>query len=293
MEMVKNEKKIDYKARKKPSIVDIKLSWHLLKKNFKYYGRISFFSFIGTLIIIFIILIIYHFMLSSINGVVNGWVINSLYRSIPILVPLGFLLFWAFYESGYGLTYDIMSTGDDFAESKGGFYYFQNFWWQNILIAFITNFSTLFIIFPIIDLNRLTELGEVVYFIIIICVNFIFYLVFFFVLPSLTAKGSLSKAFEENFMILRKNPKRIFISTFLLYIIFEVPIGILLVFYFTLVGLQPGNIDTFPFIIIMMIAFCGYFLANSMHNLVATRIYSYYIEDFGKKDESISIKNIL
>ncbi len=288
MEPIVKDKSTENPSKEHPSVVDIKLSWQLLKKNFKAFVGISLFSFVGMLIVVILVMLLYVIIISSLNDPMIDLELYIASFTTSIILPLEIIIFWGFYGSGYGLAYDIMSSGDGFAESKSGFYYFLKYGWQYIFLAVITNCSIIFIMFPLVDLKTIAGLNRVFYFLFIYLFNFIGNILLFLTFPSLTAQGSLLKAFKENFQLLKKHPKRILLSSSLLYLIFELPILIVFSSYYTGSDMFSTNLGTIPTILVVITSIFGYTFANSMHNLVGTCVYNSYID----MDDEISIKKL-
>ena len=65
----------------------------------------------------------------------EGFRISRMYRSLTLI--LGSWVFFGFLNCQFGLAYDIMSSGDQFAEFKSSFSYFKKFWWQYPVLTFL------------------------------------------------------------------------------------------------------------------------------------------------------------
>ncbi|MHA1476441.1 MAG: hypothetical protein ACTSQ5_14800, partial [Promethearchaeota archaeon] len=238
---------------------DFKIAWQLLKGNYK--------AFIGTEIFAGLAFILTLFALGSILMVIValipsisvsdffGRVSDNFGISILFRLLMGFIaisIFYAFLNSQHGLAYDIMSSGEMFAEFKNSFAYFKRFKWQYPVLSFtlfIMNgiFSAIFrmdasdppfhdITFDFVQI--IIILGELI-------ILFIWFILFIHTFPSLTSQGNFKRSFIESIRIIKSNPKRIISTWGTYFLIFVVPIliiGILagiygLIFFYVIFGI--------------------------------------------------------
>ena len=276
------------KQTENPSVMDIKVSWKSLKQNIKPFVGIASFSLLATFLFMIFIVVIVTIVMFNIYD--SSIVYEELYTTLItyFLLPIELIILWGFFGSGYGLAYDIMSSGDGFAETKSGFLYFQKFWWQYILLALISNMSVFLTIFPVLEISNMTLLQQFLYFFCIHLFTFVTNTIFFLTFPSLTAQGSFVKCFKENFTILRNQFKRVISSMGLLYLIFNLPIGILSSVYFSNLHYFDGSPTIITTIFMIVATLFGYSIVNPMWNLVATRVYN----SFTDMDEGIAIKSL-
>jgi hypothetical protein len=196
----------------------------------------------------------------------------------------------AFLGSSYGLAYDILSSGDEFAEFRGFVHYFKQNWWKYILVslifiglAFIGNFvNDLIWYWTFTHFIDSSVLNYIIYLSIINGISFLFeffgLFLFFCILPSVTAHGSISLAFKQNFTVFNHHWKKIFLLTAILYF------GFILLFfplelYFSIqvrFGKIPSDLIT-PINITLNLIKMGvyYLLILPLFTIIQTQMYNY------------------
>ncbi len=203
------------------ALVDLRLSWRLYKSNFK--------VFLGAQIIS---ILVYTFLLFPWELILMFFFGIDFNYNITLLLNIrsliGGFLISIFFGSSFGLSYDIMSGGDQFTELRGFFHYFKQYWWQYILLSllivsgtFLSSFIYgLFFSGPIEDALYVLFLNITI--IIIYKVLMYFWITIILqTFPSLTSQGSIKNALHENFKLLRVNSKRILSSLLLFFLIFN------------------------------------------------------------------------
>ncbi|QEE17230.1 hypothetical protein DSAG12_03062 [Promethearchaeum syntrophicum] len=258
------------------TILDFKICWKLYKANFKTYLKYSLFIFFIQLIVSLIVNI---GVVSLLIGVfkVNPFEIVEIL--IWVIIPTTVLLY-ALQGAFYGLAYDIMSTGDEFAEFRGAFRYFRKYYWQYTIITLLTsspafiiiiNLSSLLDISPYnVETILLNSLGGIFIFILL----FLWSLVFMMTFPSITAQGSISRSFKENFKILRRNFKRIFLSFGLNFLLFLMPFYIATLLQFIVFPIADSPLRITLMGIALVFGIISYVIAAPLNTLIATRIYN-------------------
>ncbi len=268
------------------SIEDIKISWYLLKQNWKAFLGTSLFAFFAMLVAIlgfaFSLMIIDQFY--PVPSFHEGRGKLSPYIN-PFTLTLSYLIFLAFLSCQYGLAYDVISSGDMFAEFKGAITYFRLHWrWYPLLTAMIGWFHLLFMPqraimlvlsgredeFPNIDLPLaiLLELFALL-------LHYTMFLLFINTLPSITAQGNLKQSFRDNFAILRKIPKRMVVTWGLFFLIFLIPS-----FFFSSISVLVGKESTSSTWWALTAIFSvggfvlGIIIGAPIMSLIATRIYN-------------------
>ncbi len=112
------------------ALVDIRLSWRLYKSNFK--------VFLGAQIIS---ILVYTFLLFPWELILMFFFGIDFNYNITLLLNIrsliGGFLISIFFGSSFGLSYDIMSGGDQFTELRGFFHYFKQYWWQYIFLSLL------------------------------------------------------------------------------------------------------------------------------------------------------------
>lgn len=258
---------------------DLKLSWILFFENYRAFITTEIFAIVAFLATILSALA----FLAGLTLIFSGSLATEFFvLLIVFLVILGFnFLFYGFMSCQYGLSYDIMSSGDLFTEFRKVFYYFKRFWWQYSLITFLIYFPTIFS--PVNTLlpntiqiqglelliGPLTPLKLIIYFVI----EYIWFVVFIELYPSITSQGRLRTSIKENFTILSKNMGRLFTSFGLYYIIFKVPI----IIFYSITITPPWNQLSPHYEVITMIndfyILISSLLGPPIISLIATRIY--------------------
>ncbi len=189
---------------------DFKLSFSLLKSNFKpifwlcliriivVYGVDHFFKFI---IRTKLYRIFYRIPIPTINLIVSFF---------PSIISFGF---WG---AIIGLSYDIMSSGDGFAELKKSFYYIKKYWFRFVILSFLVNIVTFFLRYLV---PRYVNFGQAL---LIRTFSFFWALLFFEISAALVSRNNFVLAFKDNFYLLSKHFLRILKMFTLYYLIFMV-----------------------------------------------------------------------
>ncbi len=114
---------------------DFKNSWKLLRENYRAFLWNGVFSLISFLIVILLAALItwilgMFFPILSLENISQEFIHEShfsrIYRSFFISIAM--MVFFSFLACQYGLAYDIMSSGDMFAEFRNSFQYFKKHW---------------------------------------------------------------------------------------------------------------------------------------------------------------------
>ena len=271
------------------SLDDIKISWFLLKSNWKAFIATELFALFSLAIVALLFTMIY----STIGYVIP---LPSLFldsssqqekRGFPLFF-FGMIFFLSFLNCQYGLAYDIISSGDMFAEFKGSFTYFKRNWFPYSLLPFLlvslhSLFQGIRIIWIIFigdvtniraETNEFDLLRSFIF-------GFIFFVLLVSTLPSVTAQagnskiGRLKQGFIENFRLVKRRPRKLFSTLGLYYIIFNLPSTIIslfiILFYDSLIG------SIWLIIIFSVYAFLlllGILIGTPISTLIVTRIYS-------------------
>lgn len=296
---------------------DFKTSWNLLKESWKAFISTIIFAALCLFLITSILFIMANFIPSFFIPNLTRDFSNFFTRLIYFLsfFSINFiavLVFFAFLSCQYGLAYDIMSSGDMFAEFKGSFTYFRQHWWQYSILAILIFWSLFFIagrgpFFPLdvnllfILINNFTKsefprylgpiLGSFLY--------FFWFILFINTFPSITAQGhnksqgkfsKLTKfkdCFIENFNIFRNYPKRIFLTWGIYFLIFYFPLVICIaITYLIYNSITYSILLQILQIIVPLLLGVLVFVGTPLMALIATRIYnSVKIEGFRTVDK--------
>ncbi len=266
---------------------DFKNSWHLFKENYRAFLSTEFFAFLSFIIIeiiMFSVISLIYYIVPSLS-IEDLWFnfsynFNISHIFIFIFFFFALIILFAFLNCQNGLAYDIMSSGEMFAEFKSSFTYFRRYWWQYFFLTIFILMGGFWgmIIFDfgnntmnssqIITLDAL-QIGRII---IIFLLFFIWFVIFINTLPSITAQGSLKHCFIESYRILRKNAKRLFTTWGLFFLIFIVPpftINIIIITFL------PSLLSTFFILVllglpVLFLVIIGF----PMLSLIATGIYN-------------------
>ena len=271
------------------SLDDIKISWLLLKSNWKAFIATELFAFFALTFVALLFVVIY-FAIGAIIALPPLFLDSSSpqeKRGFSFFF-FGIIFFLAFLNCQFGLAYDIISSGDMFAEFKGSFTYFKRNWLPYSLLPFLlvwlhSIFQGIRIIWIILigdvtniraEINEFELLRSFI-------IGFIFFVLLISTLPSVTASsgnskiGRIKRGFIENFRLVKRRPKRLFSTLGLFYLIFYLPSTIIslfiILFYDSLIGSIWLLIILFVYALLLLI---GLLIGTPISTLITTRIYS-------------------
>ncbi len=266
--------------------LDYKISWKLLKANYRAFLMTELFVFISFILALLLAGGIFAMVIASVPSLTFSGVISNIknrddirYSIIgTIFMGITHTLVVSFLNCQYGLAYDVMSSGDMFSEFKRAFKYFQRFWWQYMLFSLISVVSIFiprrreYLEFNEITSNIYFDIGIMV---IQLMIYFIFIVISSGTLPSVTAQGSFKNSFVETFRILRKHPMRILKTWGTYFFIFIFPIVALSFVRMELHNfLGPNRLflifDIFALLLYLVYLFIGY----PLKTLISTRVYN-------------------
>ena len=257
---------------------DLRCAWKLYKSNWKTLASYSIIATLGAIGLLIVFAVVVFILFIRIVTILDVSFDSSFYYNFGLLfsIPTSFFMY-ALLGCTYGLVYDIMSSGDEFAEIKSAFIYFQRYWWQYILIALISGGVSLVFSFNLnydyLDPSSFAWPNDFILLILVYLGGWLWGLLFSMVNPGVTAHGSLKQAFHENFEIIRQDYKRILKTSGLLYLVFGLPSVII---YLIAPYIYTGQ-DAF---IIVPLIFMGIFfffqlgIANPLYVIIYTRIYN-------------------
>lgn len=262
--------------------VDFVVSGRLLKENFRAFAGAQVIGVVAFLIVAVFMMGIFALLLP------NLWIDAAQSTGTPTLVIAVVLLLtpanvvlYAFFGSLYGLSFDIMSSGDGFAQVRGSLTYFRKYWWQYSVVSVWQYLLGAFLIVgftgTLETLGPMTPEGWIVL-LVPSLVAWVWGTLFFELMPSLTATGSLRAAFKENWQLLKNHPGRL-ISTRVAYIaLVEVPFLLFTIFAFwNQPALEVATAQEFSvgFFLLAIVPSILYFLiSNPLLALLSTRIYN-------------------
>ncbi|MHA1168408.1 MAG: hypothetical protein ACTSP4_07585 [Candidatus Hodarchaeales archaeon] len=260
---------------------DIKISLHLLKDNWKAFASTEIFA----LTSLFITMICFWLLLVLLNVINPTFPFLQLfdkqsYGFYRTFMLAGVIVFLAFLTCQYGLAYDIIASGDMFAEFRGSFTYFRHYWLQYTVLTLFCGWVTFLAhnqhdFIETILIGNFTNISipySIFHYIMKTLVSYIWFVFFINTLPSITSQGSFKQCFTENFRILREQPKRLFSTWGLFFIIFYFPVMIFNVITFVSTGFMEVRavLIILTTVLLMIVLLVG----MPIMALTATRIYT-------------------
>ena len=271
---------------------DFKNSWQMLRQNYRAFLSTEIFAifafiFVMTIVISGVFLFFYfnpHLHPEDIRSDFELNMLSFIYRITAAI--LAFIVLSAFMYSQVGLAYDIMSSGDMYAEFKSSFSYFKKHWFHYSFLALILQGVNIFIMSfsgdedgfkfggpsrPSVMLGQISIVSVIIV-IFLTLVSFLWFTLIVHSVPSVTAQGSLKNAFLESFRILRSDPKRVLLTWGVYFIIFFLP-GIIIEYIISYYIISSGG---FIFMMVLLVINILYhiFLGLPMMSLIATGIYN-------------------
>jgi len=268
---------------------DIKISWLLLKSNWKAFIATELFALFSMTIVAFLIASIY-FAIGYIIPLSPLFLDSSSPQEKRGIFFFSFaiIFFLSFLNCQYGLAYDIISSGDMFAEFKSSFTYFKRNWLPYSLLPFLLGWlhslfqGTRIIWFILIEdmTNIRVEIEEFDVFPSLIF-GYLFFVLLISTLPSITAQsgnstiGRIKQGFIENFRLVKRKPRRLFFTWGLFYLIFNLPSTIISLFILLFYDSLIGSIWLlFIFFVYTLLLLIGLLIGTPISTLISTRIYS-------------------
>ena len=256
-----------------PSQVDMKLSWYLFRKNIRPYASITIFTIFATVVVI--LSLTFAIVIPSVL-IDKTLVENEVYINIVtaiIVIPMISILY-AFFGSGYGLAFDIMTSGDEFARFKGAFQYFKKYWWQYTIISIICVLPT-FVLNPwVLPLSCISSLWfKIPIHVIFYLFSYIIYAIFGMALPAITAHGNFKQSLKESIQLFKDNKMRYFKTWGIFLLLFYLPnLVVLEINFLQMAEVIEGGL------VYQIILFTGFiysmFIESPMQALVSTRLYN-------------------
>lgn len=186
--------------------------------------------------------------------------------TVTVLIGLIFI-FTAFQACQYGLSYEIIASGDLFTEFRTALGYFKRYWWKYALVAALVTLPSLFFN----SLQQTTFEGKIASLLVELMAQTLFITTF----PALTVRGSLTQAIKENFVVLRKRWVDVGIICLLFYLAFRLPLSIIesLFLIFSIdFDLSDPLVLFLGFIYVTILVITG-IVGQGVRSLVLTKIY--------------------
>lgn len=269
------------------SITDIKLSFLLLKKNWKEFIKTEIFALVAFVLFIFIITI--SIIILDISGPrpkPRLFGPRFQIRNQFLLILFGLLVFYAFISSQFGLAHDIIVSGDMFTEFNNSFFYFRKHFIKYVLLSILILWLPLALIFEFsfryfIEFSTLNlinigkfQINLLFDLILVYLIQYIFFVVFNLSLASVTEQGSLLKGLKDNFVLLKAHPKRIFFSWTFFFLIFSLPSFVFIILSILIFRTLFTGLYILLGIFFALILISSVILGYPLMSLIATRIYT-------------------
>ena len=198
---------------------------------------------------------------------------------ILLILCLIFFLLLSYARTTFGLTYDIMTSGELFTEFRRSITYFKKYWLYFALLslpyALILVLEQLFGLFFLLELIQSQENDRTFLFLIKIVVysfDFMLIITLIEIFPSIIVVKQLKQCLTENFLILSQNFKRLFFSIGTYYLIFR---GSMFIVDITRLLIVTSE-ETFLLfnMIFVIFAFLNALIGIPILSLISTRIYN-------------------
>ncbi len=274
------------------SLIDLKIAFKLYFDYKKEYINTCVVFFIGIFFLVFGTI----FVVLNIDE--GDYQLNELARLVigPIILVIFccvLFLLLAYARTIFGLTHDIMTSGELFTEFKRSIVYFKKFWFffslfsiPFFLIIFIDQLIGLFFILRFINTNEdyrsfLLPIKVFVY-----LFDFLTYVLLIEILPSMIVVKKVSQSIKENFQILRRHFRRIFLSIAFYYLIFRGAMFLVDISRLLLVS----NENTFLMfnLVFFVVSFAHAIIGIPILSLISTRIYNTTMMN----QESLNVKPV-
>lgn len=274
---------------------DVRVAWDIYKQNWKTFVGFNIVIIISSFLILvttITLVILWGMMISQFTQFLppaEFFFILGLISTFPNIIVVMIL-------SGciYGLSYDLVSSGDEYTEIKNAWDYFKRYWWQYLILGTvqgIVSFVAMGISFYIEIINyEPSEMYEYTYSFpdggigaatLLFLSSYAVSYLFSYLMPSVTATGSFKGSFKENFLIMRKEWKRTLYLVVLLEMLLGIPNSLFSQIWFT----DFPEIHILILIIIGVVAYyvVYMFIVKPIIIIALTKIYN--SSDVGKKNK--------
>ena len=251
------------------SIEDFYVSLKVFNDNLRAYISVVLFVLAGSFGVLIIGLAVFGvFILIQLFGLTfTHDAIVLIFLAIAILffmVLLVVFAFSAFNATLYGLSYDIMSSGNLYTEFRNAFIHFRKHWLSYIVISIIMLLITM--------VYQFFNKDQLALFLVYAIFDYFSIMYITGLFTSVTAKGSFLTACKESFSLLRNDFKRIALTIGLYFLIFRTPYIVSV--YISKLGLVINSIILILLIINFLLLLFSSFIGNPILSILATRIYN-------------------
>lgn len=241
---------------------DLKLSFTLFKENFY---PIIMVGLIGSGLYYLVDFIVDDFIFPLIlwdnYQVLGQIIIYNLFK-----LPQQGLLY-GFFGAIMGMVRDVMGSGDGFTQIQNFFGYIAKYWGKFFLLSVIVN------IFTYVQRFSGQEIQNFNLSLIFRIISFFWFIILVETSPALVDTKKIFPALKENFNILRKFSKRIFVTFSLYYVIFLLPLSICFFLHYYVFPADGPSVNILSIIEILFYLFyiliglpIDAFLATSIYN---------------------------
>lgn len=251
------------------SVEDFQLGLQVFEDNLRAYISVVLFVIAGSFGILLLGLAVLGFVV--IIEIIGFDLTDNARLLIFFLIGLLFLLailvvfvFSAFNATLYGLSYDIMSSGNLYTEFRNAFIHFRKHWLAYIVISI-----------PMLSVSMVYQYftkEQLISYILFMFIDFLSIMYFTGLLTSITAKGQFFHSFIESFTLLKNDFKRIALTIGIYFLIFRTPY--IIAVYISKLGLTINSIILLllagNFILMLFASLIG----SPILSILATRIYN-------------------
>ena len=202
------------------SVEDFQLSLKVFKDNLRAYLSVVLFVLAGSFGILLLGLAALGFVviiqIYDLNLTKNTRILLFLFIAILIFISLLVVfVFSAFNATLYGLSYDIMSSGNLYTEFRNAFIHFRKHWLAYIIISIPMLFMSM--------IYQYIPKKQIFFYILFIFIDYLSIMFFTGLITSVTAKGKFFYSFKESLSLLRRDFGRIALTIGIYFIIFRTP----------------------------------------------------------------------
>ncbi|MFX0182197.1 MAG: hypothetical protein ACFE95_03860 [Candidatus Hodarchaeota archaeon] len=280
------------------SITDIRVAFKVYLEYKKEYIKTFIIFLTGIIVSVFTGIFIVRFVILD-----NYFQFDEIIRSFLMLIILVilcsiFFLLLSYARTTFGLTHDIMTSGELFTEFRRSISYFKKFWLYFVLLSLpyvliivMDQFFTISFLLEIIHSHERNRIGLVFLKIIFYSFDLMLCISLIEIFPSIIVVKNLKQCITENFLILRQNFKRLFFSVGAYYLIFRGSMFLVDIARILIVTSE----ETFLLfnIIFAIFAFINALIGLPILSLISTRIYNTTILITELDEKNLTVNNLL
>jgi hypothetical protein len=266
------------------TLQDFRVSWKLLKANYRAFLSTELFAIGAAVVTVVSLFLIFWLFNPNYPLDFSENMIRSLnYRWL--VITFGYIILTAFMHCQTGLAYDIMSSGEMYAEFKSTFKYFRQNRFKYVIISLLLGgMEVSFSFFPAygrFENNHFFAIPPIEYIIgigigmafLIIAIKYVWNSIFIQALASINAQQSLKKSLIESIQIFRANPRRILTTWALYFLIFVIP-GVIIDILLNVIAYYFESFLWVGLIIMIAWNLCVLLVGLPMRALIVTGLYN-------------------